>query len=261
MQETYYTIPGCPLKIALVSDLHERPFASVVRSLYRNRPELICIAGDFVYGACSENLLKPEKAVHVLPFLARCAGIAPSFVSLGNHEWLLTPADLEQVEKTGVRLLDNSYTVSESEKGRLVIGGLTSANVSSLRRPCTDGGDLFDLTSRAAHLPRHTPPELDWLSAFCAEPGFHILLSHHPEYYPRHLRQLPIELIVSGHAHGGQIRLLGQGLYAPGQGLLPRLTAGVHEGRLVVSRGLANTVRVPRLFNPPELVYLLPGET
>ncbi len=261
MQETYCTIPGCPLKIALVSDLHERPFASVVRSLYRNRPELICIAGDFVYGAHNGDLLKVEKAVHVLPFFSRCAGIAPSFASLGNHEWLLTPADLEMVAQTGVRLLDNSFTALETGKGRILIGGLTSSHVSTLRRLCADGGDPFDLTSRAARLSRHTPPEMDWLSAFCAERGFHILLSHHPEYYPRHLRQLPIELIVSGHAHGGQIRLFGQGLYAPGQGLLPRLTAGVHEGRLVVSRGLANTVRVPRLFNPPELVYLLPGET
>ena len=67
---------------------------------------------------------------------------------------------------------------------------------------------------------------------------------------------MPIDLTLSGHAHGGQIRLLGQGLFAPGQGVLPRYTSGVYEGRLIVSRGLANTTFVPRLFNPTEMVYI-----
>ena len=80
------------------------------------------------------------------------------------------------------------------------------------------------------------------------------LLCHHPEYWPRYVRDLPVDLTLSGHAHGGQIRLFGQGLFAPGQGLFPRYTSGVHEGRLVISRGLANTTRIPRLFNPTELV-------
>ena len=103
-----------------------------------------------------------------------------------------------------------------------------------------------------------TPPLLDWLDAFCAEPGFHVLLCHHPEYYPRYLRARGIELILSGHAHGGQIRLFGQGLFSPGQGIFPKLTSGVTDGRLVVSRGLANCQIVPRLFNPPVLVYIVP---
>ena len=112
--------------------------------------------------------------------------------------------------------------------------------------------------TRPVGVKKHVPPELTWLDGFCAEPGYHILLCHHPEYYPRWLRERPIELILSGHAHGGQVRILGQGLYAPGQGVLPKLTSGVTEGRLVISRGLANCQRVPRLFNPPELVYVLP---
>ena len=70
----------------------------------------------------------------------------------------------------------------------------------------------------------------------------------------------PRSLVLSGHAHGGQVRLFGRGLYAPGQGLLPRYTEGVHFRRLAVSRGLSNTQLVPRLFNPPEIVYLLPGD-
>lgn len=51
---------------------------------------------------------------------------------------------------------------------------------------------------------------------------------------------MPIDLVLSGHAHGGQIRLFGQGLFAPGQGILPKYTSGVHEN-MIISKGLANT--------------------
>jgi predicted MPP superfamily phosphohydrolase len=114
-------------------------------------------------------------------------------------------------------------------------------------------------------------------------PGYRILLCHHPEYRDRYLRKLSaqsdgrgvpsagrndqaenldIDLILSGHAHGGQWRLYNPfkrqwiGVFAPGQGLWPRWTKGVYEGRLVVSAGLSNTVSVPRLFNPTEIVYI-----
>ena len=94
------------------------------------------------------------------------------------------------------------------------------------------------------------------LDAFCAAPGYRILLCHHPEYYSKYLRDLDIPLILSGHAHGGQVRIFGHGLYSPGQGVLPKLTSGVKDGRLVISRGLANRQKIPRLFNPPEIVYV-----
>jgi len=65
-----------------------------------------------------------------------------------------------------------------------------------------------------------------------------------------------IDLVLSGHAHGGQIRIKGQGLYAPGQGFLPRLTSGVVDHRLVISRGLANNTIISRQWNPEEVVYI-----
>jgi predicted MPP superfamily phosphohydrolase len=65
-----------------------------------------------------------------------------------------------------------------------------------------------------------------------------------------------MDLIVCGHAHGGQWRLFGRGVYAPGQGLFPKYTSGVLDGVCVISRGLGNHTRVPRIFNPPELVLI-----
>ncbi len=96
-------------------------------------------------------------------------------------------------------------------------------------------------------------PETDWLSSFAAVDGFHILLSHHPEYYP----PVPgnVEVVLSGHAHGGQWRIFGHGVWSPGQGFWPKWTKGVY-GRMVVSAGLSNTARIPRFFNPTEVVYV-----
>jgi predicted MPP superfamily phosphohydrolase len=90
---------------------------------------------------------------------------------------------------------------------------------------------------------------------FASLPGYKLLMSHHPEYYARYLRPYDIDLIVSGHAHGGQWRIFGRGVYAPDQGLFPAYTSGLHEGRLIISRGVANSVPlVPRFFNPCEVV-------
>lgn len=255
MQETYYTVPGCPLRLALVSDLHERPFGAVLASLERNRLELICVAGDFLYGRPSATGCKVEEA-GVLPFFSACAAMAPCFVSLGNHEWMITDSELALVRETGAVPLNNAYTVLEREGARLVIGGLSSSRLNAYRQFLASGLNSGEATRRTRSRFLRTPPTHGWLDAYCAESGYHILLCHHPEYYPRYLRERPIELILCGHAHGGQIRLFGQGLFAPGQGLFPKLTSGVTDGRLVVSRGLANCQKIPRLFNPTELVYV-----
>jgi len=253
MQETFYTIPGCPVRIAQVSDLHELPYGAVLTSLEKHRPDLICVTGDFFFGVLSETGTKAEDA-GVLPFFAACAALAPCFVSLGNHEWMIQPKDFTLINGTGVKLLDDEFVSCVIAGAPLVIGGLTSARVTACRRLQQASFDLHDanLYTRTAK----AMPELGWLDAYCAAPGYRILLCHHPEYYPRYLKGRDIPLILSGHAHGGQVRLFGQGLYAPGQGIFPQLTSGVKDGRLVISRGLGNRQRVPRLFNPPELVYV-----
>jgi len=97
---------------------------------------------------------------------------------------------------------------------------------------------------------------LKWLERFSAMKGYKILLCHHPEYYKRFVKGKDIDLILAGHAHGGQIRLFGKGLFAPGQGLFPKYTSGVYDGRLLVSRGIANMVKIPRLFNKGEVICI-----
>ncbi len=248
MKDTVYHIPGAPY-LALVADLHGDEGQEVIRSLRCHRPSLICIPGDLIRGSCPGKDVSPlVSQPSVLPFLKKCADVAPTFLSMGNHEQGMDTEDLEAIGKTGVTILDQSFTVRDG----LVLGGLTSACVLGYRR-AKEASDLrYPKLSPDTRLIR--VPETDWLESFAASPGYHILLSHHPEYYPSISGFA--DLILSGHAHGGQWRFFGHGLYAPGQGFWPRYTRGVYEGRMVVSAGISNPEWCPRLFNPTEVVYI-----
>lgn len=123
MTESAYTVPGAP-RLALLSDLHGRPYREFIRSVQDFRPEMICITGDLITGILPEDEISPlVSQPSVLPFLEKCAGIAPVFVSLGNHEQVLDEKDLETISGTGVTVLDNCWI----RRGRWIIGGLTSA--------------------------------------------------------------------------------------------------------------------------------------
>ena len=280
MQETVYQV-SAPLRgeswLALLTDLHDRSPRLLLPSLRSHRPDLILIAGDFLHGEIPEgNGLKMEESpsLHLFRELAR---IAPTYVSLGNHEWMLCPEDFDCIAGTGVHVLDNAFVTLDG----LVLGGLTSGTVLRSRREHDPKGDRYAFTHpylKTSLFRQFLPekreihedylPDISWLRDYEQTPGFHVLLSHHPEYgqYPPVcLMDRPVELILSGHAHGGQIRYYSllrrrwAGVFAPFQGIFPEFSEGMHEGRygkLIISRGLANTGPVPRLFNPRELVYI-----
>ncbi|HAE80847.1 MAG TPA: hypothetical protein DCG70_04690 [Lachnoclostridium sp.] len=251
------------MSLALLSDLHNADPEAVLSSLRSHRPDLICITGDVLYGGRPEDDRSPlETQTNVLPFLSACAAIAPTCLSLGNHEWVADQEDLRLLSSTGVTVLDNEWKSITVGAKEIVIAGLTSGYVTDYRvfRAESDGTvryprreDLYGIggaTRAAAH-----KPETDWIPSFTSQPGYKIILSHHPEYWPL-LKDENIDLILSGHAHGGQWRFFGHGVWSPGQGWWPRYTKGVYENRLVVSAGLSNTTWVPRLFNPTEVVYI-----
>ena len=267
MKETVYKIPSSvKRRIALLSDLHNRSFKAVLRSLRRRQPDLIAVTGDLLVGyRPKDNQLIVKSQKKVLPFLRACADIAPTYVSLGNHEWVVCEEDLELIRSTGVTLLDNSWVAADG----IVIGGLTSGFVvdyrkfRECRRRATGQLQRYPKRRRSGRM-SELLPDAAWLDEFEQQEGVKILLCHHPEYWSLrapYLRQCRIDLVFSGHAHGGQIRLFGRSIFAPAQGFLPRYTGGVHKGphgRLVISRGLANTVRlIPRIGNPTEIVYVL----
>ena len=214
MVETIYRIPGMP-RTALLSDLHGRDPAPVLASVRAHKPSLIAIAVDILYGSQPADDMSPlDTQENVLPFLCACAALAPTFLSLGNHEWMLLPSDLERIAATGVTVLDNSWI----EWNGVVIGGLTSGYVMDYRRflPTLDEQERAGVRYpkghtisgiRGAVTASQHQPEAAWLQVFSATaPNLpHILLSHHPEYFP--LVPPSVDLVLSGHAHGGQWRI------------------------------------------------------
>ena len=94
------------------------------------------------------------------------------------------------------------------------------------------------------------------LEEFAALEGCKVLMCHKPEDYFKHVRGHEIDLVVAGHAHGGQIRIGGRGLYAPGQGLFPKYTHGVIDERLIISAGASNPAKMPRWGNPCEILMI-----
>ena len=213
------------LKFALVTDLHNGDGAAVLKTILQNHVDAILIAGDFIHDE--------RRYEQGIDFLKRCAAVLPTFCSLGNHEARFKEKNIRLlVKNSGTTLLDNEDTLFCGVR----IGGLTG-----LSEKQTAKGET---------------PNLAFLKEFSQKDGYKILLCHQPEHYDKYVRKYPIQLTLSGHAHGGQWRFFGRGVYAPGQGLFPKFTSGLYEGKLLVSRGLANPQKIPKIGNREVLILL-----
>ena len=209
-----------PLTLALVADLHNGEYKDMLPDM--QGADAILILGDLV------NRHRPGYD-NAVGFLRDAPQIAPTFYAIGNHEWRFVQRDefWPHVLKSRVTVLDNTYMLFEG----IVLGGLSSADKGEER------------------------PE--FLREMAAQPGYKLLMCHHPTWFEKYVQPHDIDLTLAGHAHGGQVRILGQGLFAPGEGILPRLTAGwYYDRRLLVSRGLTNSTWAPRWNNPCELILL-----
>ena len=263
---------GTGLRIALLADFHNGDADRALAMVREDVPDVIMIPGDVVIGYYPEdNKRIIDRCPNIKPFLEGCAGLAPTYMSLGNHECLLCDEELDELRATGITILDNDWTeLSQGSEKRILVGGLTSGfamNYRSFRdRVNSTRSENEYIRYPERRRPRDIgkyPTDSSWLEDFAGEDGYKILLCHHPEYWSLRdpmLRDKRIDLVLSGHAHGGQWRILGRGIYAPGQGVLPKYTSGVHYGpygSLIVSRGLDNPYRkLPRWGNPCEVVYI-----
>ena len=222
-----------PIKIALCSDLHDNRFSRALDILQEEHPDLIAIPGDMGEDPHDLN-------ARGIAFVSACTSIAPTVYALGNHDKAFNShrAMSERIQKSDIILLDDT----DIRFRDIWIGGLTSG---------------FRNHKREGYFKAPPAPNLRWLDdVFCKREGFKLLLSHHPEYYPSYFQQRKIDLILSGHAHGGHWQLFGRGVLAPGQGFLPEYTHGLHENRLVISRGMGDHTFIPRWHNPREIVMI-----
>jgi len=237
LSETYVEIRSPKisrrLRILHLSDLHTKRFGKDNRKLLDKaagyRPDLIAVTGDIV-GRYAHGY------DHILRAMGELAALAPTYYVSGNHEY--GRADRETlfagVRERGVILLRHETAETEIAGQRLELLGLDEMGY------------------------RFRTPEI--LSKFQKKQGFKLLLSHFPERFSEEYRAYDIDLVLSGHAHGGQVILpwIG-GVFSPGQGFFPKYYRGLYEenGRkLVVSRGLGNSGCPLRLFNPPDMVVI-----
>lgn len=253
-------MPG-RIRIALVADLHNGPYQSVTDILLDQKPDLIAVAGDLIHwrlvtsihpsrNPVSDRKEKTPPVLYGLGFLHAAVQIAPTYYSLGNHELGKSSRYAGLPEQN--RAFDASYlSALVSRTGAILL--------HDAGQPFLPGVWVGGLSSGRLHPDKR--PDTGWLQGFAGQEGYKILLCHHPEYYP----QIPegIDLVLSGHAHGGQWRLFNRGFFAPDQGLFPKYSGGLYHQRMVVSRGIANTaflaggrLLIPRLNNPPEVVMI-----
>ena len=139
MAETNYNIKSAP-RIALLADFHNGDPELIIASLDRHKDnlDLIAIAGDLIYGAHPEDDKSPlDTQENVLKLLSSCASIAPTYMGLGNHEWMLNESDLDSITSTGVVVLDNEWIetdIKTHDNKPVIIGGLTSGHVLEYRK-------------------------------------------------------------------------------------------------------------------------------
>lgn len=230
---------------ALISDLHTESSLGVIEALKTIRPDYILAAGDIFEPLLDKNRNKNQSGYELL---AACSGIAPTIFSPGNHEiggthswspmWRFAKGKKKTYDKKSIELVRECgvcFLEDDCVKfGEIYFGGLCSGIVSDDMRP-----------------------DLSFVERFSKIDAPKVLVCHHPEYYKKYLKEKGIDLIVSGHAHGGQWRLFGRGVFAPGQGFFPKYTSGVYDNVLVVSRGITSGGAIPRIFNPPEIVKIV----
>ena len=210
------------LRLAVAPDLHSAPYTDVLGEFARC--DAVLLPGDLVDRHRKDNR-------NAMRFLREVPEIVQVFYSLGNHEIKFREREvlLAEIRKSRVTLLDNESCLFHG----ICIGGLSSR--------------------------RHEPPDRAFLDRFEQEKTFTLLMCHQPEVYRDEVQGRQIDFTVCGHAHGGQIQVFGRGLYAPGQGLFPQLTHGLHDGgKMMISRGMTNAAkpRIPRIGNPCELIIL-----
>ena len=216
------------LKIAQVSDLHNTRFGNnnkkLVALLEEAQPDLIAITGDLI----DSRRTDPDIAI---AFAREAVKLAPTYYIPGNHEARLP----EDYTKLKAALSDLGVVVLENESILLEKDG-QGITLSCLMDP--DFGIPW--------------PEID-------ADTYQVVLSHRPELLEQYA-QLGLDLVLTGHAHGGQFRLpfIG-GLFAPHQGFFPKYDSGIYEKEnttMVVSRGLGNSLFPLRFNNRPEVVII-----
>ncbi|MCU5601143.1 metallophosphoesterase [Bacillus wiedmannii] len=229
-------------KILQISDLHNKKFGdnqeTLIQKVKSINPDIIAITGDLI----DSKSYDAEVSLELIRGLVK---EYPIYFVTGNHEkWSGKYNDLEkELKQHRVTVLRNEHVSIQIGGQDIHILGIDDPEFVTGNRD--EGNVVKDEIIKAK---------------FEMQPDtYNVLLSHRPEFLTEYADE-QIDLVLSGHAHGGQVRLpfIG-GLVAPNQGILPTYTAGLYEKQntsMVVNRGLGNSIIPQRIFNRPELVVV-----
>lgn len=234
------------IKVVHLTDLHNSEFEKnnekLVEKIKEQKPDIVCITGDLI-NMHSDNTNVAANLIEKL------SALFPVFISFGNHEseyQYMKKAALEKIfQDAGATVLDFTYEDIEIIGTKLRIGGFYGYGFSEDHEAAKDNESSF-------------------LKEFQDTDRYKILLAHMPFswYHGESLDYWNIDLVLSGHTHGGQIRLpfIG-GLYAPDIGWFPGRECGLYYSQnkknvMALSRGLGSTEIIPRLNNLPEIVVI-----
>lgn len=239
------------IRIIQLTDLHNSTFGKenerLIRKVEEQNPDLICITGDLLN-------MEEENVDIATNLISKLSSNYPVYVSLGNHELGYKYAETEDLidkfEDAGACVLDFDYKDIKINGENIRIGGLYGYDLPETNEVSRDN-------------------EAEFLSNFQNTKDYKLLLTHMPYgwYQAGSLDYWDIDLVLTGHTHGGQVRIpfLG-GLYAPDIGWFPGREMGLYysedmERVMVLSRGLGSTEYIPRFNNIPEIVVVdvLPG--
>lgn len=234
------------VRLAVVTDFHSSDNADDVATMVAScAPDAVLLVGD-LFDDDTQN--RPTE--RTLSLMRQLSAQYPCYYVSGNHEAWTGEMDAlyQQTEEAGVTVLRMSSGVLTVRGQRIALCGIP---------------DPYEMVFSGAP---DTEEQLRQALEDVDSADFTVLLAHRPELLAKYA-QFPLDLVVSGHAHGGQVRIPGvlNGLYAPNQGWFPKLAGGAYtqDGTtLIVSRGLAVRTRLPRIFNRPEVVLVrcLPAE-
>lgn len=228
------------VRLAVVTDFHSSDNADdVVEMLASCAPDAVLMVGD-LFDDDTQN--RPTE--RTLSLMRQLSAQYPCYYVSGNHEAWTGEMDAlyQQTEEAGVTVLRMSSGVLTVRGQRIALCGIP---------------DPYEMVFSGAP---DTEEQIRQAMENVDSADFTVLLAHRPELLAKYA-QFPLDLVVSGHAHGGQVRIPGvlNGLYAPNQGWFPKLAGGAYtqDGTtLIVSRGLAVRTRLPRIFNRPEVVLV-----
>lgn len=234
------------VRLAVVTDFHSSDNADdVVAMVASCAPDAVLMVGDLFD---DDTANRPTE--RTLSLMRQLSAQYPCYYVSGNHEAWTGEMDAlyQQTEEAGVTVLRMSSGVLTVRGQRIALCGIP---------------DPYEMVFSGAP---DTEEQIRQAMENVDSADFTVLLTHRPELLAKYA-QFPLDLVVSGHAHGGQVRIPGvlNGLYAPNQGWFPKLAGGAYtqDGTtLIVSRGLAVRTRLPRIFNRPEVVLVrcLPAE-